>query len=45
VKHPRYGVGTVLRIEGAGDDAKLTVSFNNHGMKKLVARYASLEKI
>jgi DNA helicase-2/ATP-dependent DNA helicase PcrA len=45
VKHPRYGVGTVLRIEGAGDEAKLTVSFNNHGMKKLVARYASLEKI
>jgi DNA helicase-2/ATP-dependent DNA helicase PcrA len=44
VRHPKYGMGTVLRIEGTGDDAKLTVSFTNYGMKKLVARYASLEK-
>ena len=45
VKHPKYGIGTVLRTEGSGDDAKLTVSFNNYGMKKLVARYASLEVV
>jgi DNA helicase-2/ATP-dependent DNA helicase PcrA len=45
VKHPKYGVGTVLRMEGAGDDAKLTVSFGNYGMKKLVARYAGLEVV
>jgi DNA helicase-2/ATP-dependent DNA helicase PcrA len=45
VRHPKYGVGTVLRLEGAGDDAKLTVSFTNYGMKKLVARYASLEVV
>jgi DNA helicase-2/ATP-dependent DNA helicase PcrA len=44
VRHPKYGMGTVLRIEGVGDDAKLTVSFTNYGMKKLVARYASLER-
>jgi DNA helicase-2/ATP-dependent DNA helicase PcrA len=45
VKHPKYGVGTVLRTEGSGGDAKLTVSFNNFGMKKLIARYASLEVV
>ena len=45
VKHPKYGIGTVLRTEGSGGDAKLTVSFNNFGLKKLVARYASLEVV
>jgi DNA helicase-2/ATP-dependent DNA helicase PcrA len=45
VKHPKYGVGTVLRTEGNGADAKLTVSFNNYGLKKLVAKYASLEVV
>lgn len=45
VKHPRYGVGTILRSEGTGSEAKLTVSFNNFGLKKLVAKYASLEVV
>ncbi len=44
VRHPKYGVGTVLRREGEGDDAKLTVSFPGHGLMKLVAKYAGLEK-
>ncbi|MGQ9918972.1 MAG: ATP-dependent helicase, partial [Bryobacteraceae bacterium] len=42
--HPRYGRGTILRKEGEGDDAKLTVSFPGHGLKKLVARYAGLQQ-
>ena len=45
VKHAKYGIGTVLRMEGNGADAKLTVSFNNYGLKKLVAKYASLEVV
>ena len=45
VKHPMYGMGTVIRMEGAGGDAKLTVSFNNYGLKKLVAKYAKLEVV
>ena len=45
VKHPMYGIGTVIRMEGAGGDAKLTVSFNNYGLKKLVAKYAKLEVV
>ena len=43
VRHPLFGVGTVLRSEGAGDDLKLTVSFSGIGAKRLVARYAGLE--
>jgi DNA helicase-2/ATP-dependent DNA helicase PcrA len=43
VRHPLFGVGTVLRAEGSGDDLKLTVSFAGVGAKRLVARYAALE--
>jgi ATP-dependent DNA helicase UvrD/PcrA len=43
VRHPLFGVGTVLRSEGAGEDLKLTVSFAGIGAKRLVARYAGLE--
>jgi len=44
VRHAKYGIGTVLRREGEGGDAKLTISFPGYGLKKLVERYAGLEK-
>ena len=44
VKHPKYGRGLVLRREGVGDAAKLLVSFPGFGQKKLVEKYAGLEK-
>jgi DNA helicase-2/ATP-dependent DNA helicase PcrA len=44
VKHPKYGRGLVLRREGTGDAAKLLVSFPGFGQKKLVEKYAGLEK-
>ncbi|MCA1817128.1 MAG: ATP-binding domain-containing protein, partial [Acidobacteria bacterium] len=44
VRHPKYGRGLVLRREGAGDAAKLTVSFPGFGQKKLIEKYAGLEK-
>jgi ATP-dependent DNA helicase UvrD/PcrA len=44
VRHAKYGTGVVLRSEGAGDDAKLTVSFPGYGQKKFVAKFAALEK-
>jgi DNA helicase II / ATP-dependent DNA helicase PcrA len=44
VRHPKYGRGLVLRREGAGDSAKLTVSFPGFGQKKLIEKYAGLEK-
>ncbi len=44
VKHPKYGKGLVLRREGSGDQAKLTVSFPGFGQKKLIEKFANLEK-
>jgi ATP-dependent DNA helicase UvrD/PcrA len=44
VKHSKYGRGLVLRREGAGDSLKLTVTFPGYGQKKLVQKYAGLEK-
>ncbi|WP_420237899.1 ATP-dependent helicase [Telmatobacter bradus] len=45
VRHVKYGEGTVLMREGEGEDAKLTVLFSRHGMKKLMEKFANLEKI
>ncbi|HEV8593480.1 MAG TPA: 3'-5' exonuclease, partial [Pyrinomonadaceae bacterium] len=44
VKHEKYGRGLVLRREGSGDNVKLTVSFPGFGQKKLIEKYANLEK-
>ncbi len=44
VEHPKYGTGTVVRREGDGEDAKITVSFPGYGLKKLVEKYAGLKK-
>ncbi len=44
VRHPLFGVGTVIRREGDGDDLKVTVSFPGVGAKRLVAKYAGLEE-
>ncbi|HLL73381.1 MAG TPA: UvrD-helicase domain-containing protein [Pyrinomonadaceae bacterium] len=44
VKHAKYGRGLVLRREGTGDAAKLTISFPGFGHKKLIEKYAGLEK-
>jgi DNA helicase II / ATP-dependent DNA helicase PcrA len=45
VRHAKYGEGTVLLREGEGEDAKLTVMFTRHGMKKLMEKFANLEKL
>lgn len=43
IVHPTYGRGTVVRREGDGENAKLTVSFPGYGLKKLVEKYAGLK--
>ncbi len=43
IQHPKYGRGTVLRREGDGEDAKLTVNFPRYGLKKLVEKYAGVK--
>jgi DNA helicase-2/ATP-dependent DNA helicase PcrA len=45
VLHSKYGEGTILMREGEGEDAKLTVLFSRHGMKKLMERFANLQKL
>ena len=45
VRHPKYGEGVVFAREGDGEDAKLTVQFSSHGMKKLVEKFAQLERL
>jgi len=44
VTHEKYGRGLVLRREGSGDNVKLTVSFPGYGQKKLIEKYANLQK-
>jgi len=45
VRHPKYGVGHIVRCEGEGDDSKLTISFPGYGLKKLIQKFAGLERV
>jgi len=44
VRHPKYGVGTILSVQGEGEERRLTVSFPDYGTKKLVERFAHLTR-
>jgi DNA helicase-2/ATP-dependent DNA helicase PcrA len=44
VRHAKYGEGTVLTVEGSGEDSKLTIYFNGHGVKKLMEKFANLQR-
>jgi len=44
IRHPKYGRGKILRREGDGEDAKLTISFDGFGLKKLVEKYAGIQE-
>jgi DNA helicase-2/ATP-dependent DNA helicase PcrA len=45
VQHEQFGIGTILRMEGSGPDAKLTVYFERAGTKKFIAKFAKLRKL
>ena len=45
VRHPKYGDGIVFRTEGDGDLTKVTVQFAKFGVKKLVEKFANLQKV
>ena len=45
VRHPEYGVGTVVGVEGDEDDRRLSVTFPGRGTKKFVERYAQLQQL
>ena len=44
VRHPNFGVGTIVGVEGEDDDRRLSVSFPGRGTKKFIERYAQLEQ-
>jgi len=45
VRHAKYGIGTILDCEDDGEDSKLTISFPGYGRKKMVERFAGLERV
>jgi DNA helicase-2/ATP-dependent DNA helicase PcrA len=45
VRHPDYGVGTIVGVEGDDEDRRLSVSFPGRGTKKFVERYAQLTQM
>jgi DNA helicase-2/ATP-dependent DNA helicase PcrA len=45
VRHPSYGVGSILTVEGSGPDVKVSVVFTDKTVKKFVAKYARLERV
>ncbi|HXC46740.1 MAG TPA: UvrD-helicase domain-containing protein [Candidatus Sulfotelmatobacter sp.] len=45
VRHPEYGVGTVVGVEGEDDDRRVSVSFPGRGTRKFVERFAQLQQV
>ena len=43
IEHQRFGVGTVVRLEGTGDNEKATVEFRNAGTKQLLLKFAKFK--
>ena len=45
IEHQRFGIGTVLKIEGTGENTKATVEFRNAGTKQLLLKFAKFKII
>ena len=45
VSHDTFGVGTVVSVAGEGDKAEATINFGQYGEKRLLLRYAPVEKL
>ena len=45
IEHERFGRGTVIRVEGAGENAKATIRFENVGEKQLLLRFARFKVV
>ena len=45
IEHQRFGIGTVTRIEGSGENTKATVEFKNAGTKQLLLKFAKFKII
>ena len=40
IEHQRFGIGTVVKVEGSGENTKATVNFQNAGTKQLLLKFA-----
>lgn len=45
IEHERFGIGSVLKVEGNGENTKATVEFRNVGTKQLLLKYAKYKVI
>jgi DNA helicase-2/ATP-dependent DNA helicase PcrA len=45
VTHDSFGLGTVVTVEGAGQQAVASIDFGSQGVKRLLLRYAPVEKL
>ncbi|MEY4282461.1 MAG: hypothetical protein RL467_17, partial [Actinomycetota bacterium] len=45
VSHDTFGVGIVVSVAGEGDKAEATINFGQYGEKRLLLRYAPVEKL
>lgn len=45
VRHEKFGQGTVINVEGSGDQTRLQIAFVNQGIKWLIAKMAKLERL
>jgi len=45
IEHQRFGVGTIVRLEGSGDNEKATVEFRNLGTKQLLLKFARFKVV
>ncbi|QLB20364.1 DNA helicase II [Vespertiliibacter pulmonis] len=45
VKHPKFGQGTIINVEGSGEQTRLQIAFVQQGIKWLIAKVAKLEQL
>ena len=45
IEHERFGRGTVVRVEGTGENTKATVEFRNSGTKQLLLKFARFKVV
>ena len=45
VKHKKFGVGVITKMEPEGEDTKLEINFEKFGFKRLMANFTPLEII
>jgi DNA helicase-2/ATP-dependent DNA helicase PcrA len=45
IEHQRFGIGTVVKVEGSGENEKATVQFRNLGTKQLLLKFAKFKVV